>query len=180
MRESAGVDSSISFFGKADGAETPQTILRAHSGYHHRGIFYEGNSCAKKQTQHKPIIGEAGLPESSEEMRAQLADSRTHVGRKLSHYLTLHSKHRQVPRRGRHSMLIPTSLRFPARTFYCSQSFPQCTMLPLSVCSPPSVQSCVFVSFFFFFQISFLPPRTVLRLSIYQFVLWETLPRNRL
>jgi hypothetical protein len=96
MRESAGVDSSISFFGKADGAETQQTILRAHSGYRHRGIVYEANSCAKKQTQHKPIIGDAGLPESSsEEMRAQLAANRTHEGPKPSHYLMLPSKHRQ-------------------------------------------------------------------------------------
>lgn len=63
--------------------------------YSRRGIFCEGNSCAKKQTQHKPIIGEAGPPEPSKEMRAQLADSRTHVGPKPSHYLNLHRKHRQ-------------------------------------------------------------------------------------
>lgn len=89
MRESAGVDPGISFFGKADGAKKTPADDPAGPLYSRRGIFCEGNSCAKKQTQHKPIIGEAGPPEPSEEMRAQLANSRTHVGPKPSHYLML-------------------------------------------------------------------------------------------
>lgn len=134
-----------------------RSSCKAHTGCSHRGIFYEGNSCAEKQTRHKPIIGEAGLTQSSEEMQAQLADSRTHAqslpdAMEQAQTTPCSAPPVSAPLMGRATfMLIPAFLRVlhvPARTLYCSQ---------ILFLSAPWYLITVCPELFFFFFFNSLP-----------------------